>query len=160
MRLTTLERAQAPQSPETAPRAQHSFAHGADTNETGISGLQLLTLNGTQRVESASLSSRETALGLSGSFSVRSATVIVNAKDSLTAIARKIKLATASVDAMVVTLSPAEYKLVIVTREVGASPAVSDRQGRVLKDLGLLTEDDELAHDTTRGRLDIVGGLS
>ncbi|NLM36672.1 MAG: flagellar filament capping protein FliD, partial [Firmicutes bacterium] len=71
-------------------------------------------------------------------------------EERLNAIARQINQAQAGVTASVVKLAAGEYKLYLTSKETGTVNQISlaDVGGdRVLKDLGVLTEDDEIAHE-------------
>jgi hypothetical protein len=105
-------------------------------------------------VESEIQASSDVGLGLSGTFTVNSAAIMVITKDSLSSIARKVNLASSTVDAMVITLSPPQHKLVIISRD--ESPVtLSDKEGRVLKDLGVLSESNRIANDSSSMRVEI-----
>jgi hypothetical protein len=107
-----------------------------------------------QSVESGIQTSNDIGLGLSGTFMVNSGSVVVYTKDSLSSIARKVNLVSSTVDAMVITLSPPQHKLVIISRD-DSPVTLSDKEGRVLKDLDILTESNTIANDSSSMRVEI-----
>lgn len=124
-----------------------------DGTETGSYSIVVEQLATRHKVGSAKQSSQESALGLSGSFSIgaegsTAVSIDVEAGDSLEDIADAINAqkATSGVGASIVKVSDTEYQLILTSTETGQEISVTDGDG-VLNGLGITDGDGAFASE-------------
>jgi flagellar hook-associated protein 2 len=119
---------------------------------TGSHSVTITQIATAERISSDSQTSRSTALGLSGSFTIgeegeTAATITVSSDDSLDDIVTAINRVTSStgVTASVIAVSTSssnpEYKLVLTAGDTNKTIAMTTTDGSVLSDLGVTGSD-------------------